>query len=352
MAQPLSQTHPCTQSARASGESLSHHSAVAAHKALPRPQSDNACDSHLVQDLPVVHGRHGERVSDSLSVDAADSEDMDSALEAMAEAIERNLRTAQKRTSALTLSVAEDQNQVMGAAAPIMAIMESSSCRLSAGSATVHQSETLVNESAAPMHVFLGIVNDVIDHEWILCLGEQHVKDVLTHHRVYFDRHHSHSMSGNGVKNLLNSITGILTDLAPHAPLNFQTHYSCFFQNLLEIYRLCMRADNLSVLDINWFAVLCQRYVTYRQSCLYLMHGNAWHRRLTPKEHTMLCHFQQFMSKHHSLGRFSEQSHECVHHQFNMIADMFKAEHNFIDKLPFILRSLNEANLYRLNPNV
>ena len=210
----------------------------------------------------------------------------------------------------------------------------------------------LADYSPAPMHVFLGIVNDVLHYEWIPCLGEQRVQDCLIRHRVYFERYHAHSLSGNGVKLLLNSFPAILNDLAPHAPPNFQIHYSSFFRNLFDMYRLSMRVDNLTLLDINHFALLCQRYVIYRQACLQLMHGDPWHRSLTPKEHTLLAHFQPFLSTHHSLGRFSEQAHEAVHHEFNTIAEEFKSAHDLIDKLPFIIRSLNERNLYKLNPNV
>ena len=210
----------------------------------------------------------------------------------------------------------------------------------------------LEDYAPAPMHVFLGIVNNVIDREWIPSLGEQRVKDALLRQGVYFERNHGHALSGNGVKNLLNCYAAILTDLAPYGPASFYIHYFTLFNNLLDMDRLCMRVDNLSVLDISRFSLLCQRYVIYRQACLQLMHGAPWHRPLTPKEHTLIAHFEPFMRKHRSLGRFSEQSHEAIHHEFNTIAEQFKNEHSLIDKLPFIIRSLNERNLYKLNPNV
>ena len=53
-----------------------------------------------------------------------------------------------------------------------------------------------------------------------------------------------------------------------------------------------------------------------------------------------------------AVGRFSEESHESLHHSFNEIAEVHKSEHNFVDRIPGVMRQLHERNLVRSNPNI
>lgn len=215
----------------------------------------------------------------------------------------------------------------------------------------------LHNYAPAPMHVFMGIVNDIIKYEFKPTFGAETISQILYDRRVYFDRHQQHALSGNAVKLFLNSADSIL--LSIHSvckttfSLNFVRRYSKFLKNLLALYSLCMRIAELSDFDVNDFANCCRKYVRYRESCMRLMHNDKpWFRNLTPKEHALLSHFEAFMLSHRSIGRFSEQSHESVHHSFNVAAEQFKSEHEFVNKLPYILRSVNEKHLWRSNPNV
>jgi len=209
--------------------------------------------------------------------------------------------------------------------------------------------------SPAPMHVFMGIVNNILKYEWEPAFGKETVRQILHGRGIYFERHSAHSLAGNGVKKLLNCFDAILFDFHNmlHSGLTLLCHhyYSSFFENLREMYRLCMRVEDLSPEQISIFSSLCQNYVSQRQLCMQLMHGNPHHRRFTPKEHALLAHFEQFMLDHNSLGRYSEESHESLHHDFNVIAEKAKSEHNYAAKLPGIVRYVNEMHLHKLKPN-
>jgi hypothetical protein len=216
----------------------------------------------------------------------------------------------------------------------------------------------LEDYSPAPMHVFMGIVNDIVKREWREKIdkhptinNKEYIRNILYYERIYFERHCSHSMSGGAVKDFLNKRNEIVDAIAWPGPSThlFRSHYKALLTCIHDMYITCMsvKTTTLSDDDIDSFKRATLHYITCRKSVMLFMHGNEWHRPLTPKEHTLVCHFEPFMRRHRSLGRYSEQAHEAVHHTFNVAAAKLKSEHDIVDKMPLVLRMVNEQNLYR-----
>jgi len=199
----------------------------------------------------------------------------------------------------------------------------------------------------APLHTFMGIVGDIVK-DWMHACGEYAVRTTLKQNGIFFNRNEGHGLDGNAVKKLFKVFDNVLQSLGI-----FQCRLSVFYSNLFAplayLYQLSLAPRMLQPFELSDFADAIESYLYWRgEICNVLYHSYyPINRQYTPKEHMLICHFLPFIRQHGSMGLFSEQAHEKIHHVFNVFASRIRG--HSAQSVARIIKYVNENHLRRLS---
>lgn len=199
----------------------------------------------------------------------------------------------------------------------------------------------------APLHTFMGLVNDIVIKDWMQIFGEQSVRTALKQHGVFFNRNEGHGLDGNAVKKLFEVGGDVLQSLRIRPHLYF--FYGHLFDTLSYLYELSLSPRKLHPFELSPFADAIYDYTFWRSQISRMLYGVPYspERRYTPKEHCLICHFLPFIQWHGSLGLYSEQAHEKIHHKFNIF---FARIHGHSSQATArCIKYVNESHLRRLS---
>ena len=202
----------------------------------------------------------------------------------------------------------------------------------------------------APLHTFMGICGDIIN-DWITKLfGEGPVHAALCRHGIFFNRNSGHGLDGNAVKKLFTVADKVLQSLNLLRPLS--DYYWHLFASLAHLYELSMCTRKLQPFELTDFADAIDSYIYWRAEICKVLYNSydSSERRYTPKEHMLICHFLPFIRQHGSMGLFSEQAHEKIHHAFNVEASRIPGRS--AQAVAKCIKSVNENHLSHLSLSV